>query len=774
MKVNVDFFFAGSLYNSCELNGDVHKKIFNNMALENIHRADYKPSPRQGVGLGIGIGLLGALLTLLPAMADWEQRFGLQWLFALRGVVSPPAEIVLLAINSETADVLDIPEKPAKWPRSLHAQAVNQLHQAGVAAIVFDLFFEENRPEDGEFADAIGRAGNVIIVKKLQPQTELSLPATGLLQQAALSNAPFVLPREPVRVDGFWTFKSGAGEAPTMPAAALQVYALSQYQDLLVIAGKYNARLVADLPPNLAALLSRKNLDQVAAKLRAAFRHDLTLAPRALTDVDSMSQLPAEKKRILRALIRMYAADEAQFLNFYGPPRTFPTIPFHRILQTNAKAADIDWALFKDKVVFIGFSASNWRDYESLRDDYHTVYSQANGLRLSGVEIAATAFANLLQGSDIKPLATPRQMGVLGLWGVLTGLLAWLFTLRRALLALALLALGYLFGVRFNFAVNYSWWPLVIPLVVQLPVAFVSATLLKYREAKRQRNRAIDVAGQFVPADVLNRSLADVGPAAPETRLAYGVCLATDVKNYTQLSETLEPQTLARLMNDYFAILNREIERHGGIIADMRGDALLALWAGDEREVALRQQACHAALSMRALLKEFNATPNRPKLETRIGLHAGQVAVGTLGAAGGHLEFRAVGDIVNTASRVEGLNKALGTSLLATQEVIAAVNDIVTRPLGRFKLAGKSQSLEIVELVSAEPSWVETPMQQSFSTALAFYRAGNVRQAASGFAEVLSRWSDDGPGKFYAERCRVLLESGLPSTWDATVPVEQK
>ena len=741
--------------------------------LDNLRRAAYQPPPKRGVMLGLAIGLLGALLTLLPTMADWEQRFGLQWLFALRGTGQPPAEIVLLAINSETADVLDISEKPAKWSRSLHAQAVNQLHQAGAAAIVFDLFFEETRPEDGELADAIERAGNVIIVKKLQAQTELTLPASGLLQQAALSNAPFVLPREPVRVDGFWTFRSGV--APTMPAVALQVYALNLYEDLLAIVTKHDAQLRTDLPPNVAALRHGKNFDQVAATLRSAFRNDLTLAPRALADIERLSPLPVEKKRILRALIRMYAADEAQFLNFYGKPRSFTTIPYHRILQTKAKAADIDWALFKDKAVFIGFLASNWRDYESLRDDYHTVYSQADGLRLSGVEIAATAFANLLTGSDIKPLATPRQMGVLGLWGALTGLLAWWFTLRRALLALALFAIAYLLWARFNFAVNYSWWPLVIPLVVQLPLAFVSATLLKYSEAKRQRNRAVDVAAQFVPAEVLNRSLAEIGPAAPETRLAYGVCLATDVKNYTPLSETLEPQVLARLMNDYFAILNREIERRGGIIADMRGDALLALWAGDESEVALRQRACHAAFAMRAMLNEFNAAANHPKLETRIGLHAGQVAVGTLGAAGGHLEFRAVGDIVNTASRVEGLNKALGTSLLATQEVVAAVNDIVTRPLGRFKLVGKTHSLDIVELISAaEPGWLETPLQQTFAAALASYRAGNVPQAAYGFGEVLSRWPDDGPGKFYAARCRVLLESGMPSPWDATVPIEQK
>ena len=744
------------------------------MELNKQPHIPFQPKLQQGLWLGLGIALVGMLFALLPPLADWEQRFGLQWLFSLRGALSPPGEVVVLAINSETADVLDIPEKPAKWSRAMHAQVVRDLSKAGAAAIVFDLFFEETRPEDREFAAAIAESGKVIIVKKLLAQSETPLPATSLLEKAALSNAPFVLPREPVRVDGFWTFRSGSGDIPTMPVAALQAYGLNVYRELRGIVGKHDGRLLADLPVDAGAIIAGKSINQVATRLRAAFRNQPTLAQQAAADVAAMTSLSVEQRRILRALIRTYAGDEAQFLNLYGPPRSFTTIPYHRIVQTPTKAADIDPAAFKDKVVFVGFSANNWRDYESLRDDYHTVYSQANGLRLSGVEIAATAFANLLHGNDIKPLATPRQMGVLGLWGLLAGTLAWRLTQRRALLALLVLALGYLVWARFNFADHYRWWPMVVPLLIQLPLAFVAAALLKYREARRQRNRAIDVARQFVPADVLTRSLTEIGPAAPETRLAYGVCLATDIKNYATLSESMEPQALARLMNDYFAMLNREIEGRGGIIADLRGDALLALWAGDDDEHTLRTQACHAAFSMRTLLNEFNAVPNRAKLETRIGLHAGQVAVGTMGVVGGHLEFRAVGDIVNTASRVEGLNKALGTAMLATREVVETIRDITTRSLGRFKLVGKSQELDIFELVSAEPNWIETPLQQSFAAALDKYSEGDIEAAELGFSNVLERWANDGPGKFYADRCRALLESGVSAGWDATIVMDQK
>ena len=105
--------------------------------------------------LALALGLLGLVLGLLPSIAELEQRFGLPGLFALRAANPAPPDVVILAINGETSDKLNLPEKPAQWSRALHIEAVNHLRQAGAAAIVFDLFFEESRAEDSEFAAAI-------------------------------------------------------------------------------------------------------------------------------------------------------------------------------------------------------------------------------------------------------------------------------------------------------------------------------------------------------------------------------------------------------------------------------------------------------------------------------------------------------------------------------------------------------------------------------------------------------------------------------------------
>ena len=717
--------------------------------------------------LGFVLGGLGVILALLPVMGDLEQRFGLPWHFALRGTQPAPSDVVILAINSETTDALNLAEKPAQWSRTLHTQAVDRLRQAGAAVIVFDLFFEESHAEDAEFAAAIGHANNVVLAKKLVAQSEALQSATSLLHQAATLNSTFVLPREPVRVDGYWTFKSDVGERATMPVAALQVFAGTQLARL--------REMLIGLEPALGAALQASTsagMEPAATALRQIFSAQPALLQRALKSVEAQRFWPRREKQILRALLLTYGGEPARFLNFYGPPRTVKTIPYYNV--AGSQNAFADPTLFNGKAVFIGYLATKWRDYEAIRDDYHTVYSQADGLRLSGVEIAATAFANLLDGSDLKPLAGSRQMVLFGLWGALAGAFAGLLSIHRAAIVLVCASAAYLLWARHIFANDQTWLPLVVPLVILSPLAFFSATLFKYRFAKRQREQVINLAKQFVPADVLNRSLADAAPAGPETQLAYGVCLATDVKNYTRLSETMAPQALATLMNEYFSLLNGLVEKHGGTIADMRGDALLALWAKSETSGDLRRLACGAALAMRDALSEFNNHPDRPKLETRIGLHAGEVAVGTLGARGGHLEFRAVGDIVNTASRVEGLNKTLNTTLLATADVTRSVVDLFVRPLGRFRLAGKSQSLDIVELISAQAPSTANSYFTEFAAALENYHEGQLQTAAVQFEKLSRRWPNDGPTQFFVLNCNMRLAEQNETAWDPTITIDQK
>lgn len=267
--------------------------VINNMALEQSARR----VKRFGAGLpgklALALGLLGLVLGLLPIIHDLEQRFSLPWLFALRGANPAPPDVVILAINGETTDTLNLPEKPAQWSRALHIEAVNRLKQAGAAVIVFDLFFEESRAEDSEFAAAIAQANNVVLAKKLVAQSEALQSATALLHQAAQLNATFVLPREPIRVDGYWTFKADDGELATLPVAALQVFA----RDLL----PRLREIMIGLEPALGKDLQAPS--QHATVLRRVFAEQSQLLRRALKNIQNQRDWPPRDRQILRALL---------------------------------------------------------------------------------------------------------------------------------------------------------------------------------------------------------------------------------------------------------------------------------------------------------------------------------------------------------------------------------------------------------------------------------------------------------------------------------------
>jgi adenylate cyclase len=227
----------------------------------------------------------------------------------------------------------------------------------------------------------------------------------------------------------------------------------------------------------------------------------------------------------------------------------------------------------------------------------------------------------------------------------------------RPAMAFAALASGaYLFGAFYAFKAWSIWLPLVVPLCFQAPMALFGAVAGRYREARSERERIKQAFGYFLPSTVVEQLTSHVGPITSANREVFGVCLATDVEHYTTLAEKMGPTQLSLLMNKYFAALFGPVERHGGIVSDVVGDAMLAIWSGASPDPSLRGEACRAALEIAATLAQFNRSSDRPTLPTRIGLHSGQMLLGSVGAAH-HYEYRAVGDIVNTASRIEALGK---------------------------------------------------------------------------------------------------------------------
>jgi adenylate cyclase len=206
------------------------------------------------------------------------------------------------------------------------------------------------------------------------------------------------------------------------------------------------------------------------------------------------------------------------------------------------------------------------------------------------------------------------------------------------------------------------------------------------------------------------------------------------------------------------------------------GDAMVAIWVTGSSDLALRRKACEATLEVAAKVERFNrAQAAGTALPTRLALHAGDMLVGNIGASR-HFEYRAVGDTVNTASRLQGLNKVLGTTLLASTTAIEGVHGLLIRPLGSFRFVGKSSALEVVELLGyvadADPARVR--LCEGFAAALGSYAQGRWQEAAGRFSALLVDTIGDGPARFYLAHCTRLLAQPPTLPWSPTITLDNK
>ena len=741
---------------------------------------------RDALALGLGVGLLGMLALALDPIAAAEESFGLHWLFNLRGAVPAPDGVVVVAVDEPSARELGLPDRPRGWPRGLHAELIRHLAREGARLIVFDMTFDTASASPGDdeaFAAAMARAGNVLITEAVRADTlplqgpggqslgDLEIvkpvPPIPLLAQAAHGQAPFVLPRV-ARVSSYWTFRGDSGDDPTLPVLAFHLHGRDAYAQFVAALNAAGPPQPIDAPtPEARWFVSTAGAASMHAA-RDALSADAVLAERLRGRLREEGHAP-----IVRSFASLYADSDNRYLNFYGPPRSIATLSYAGVLQA-ARSGAAAGGSFKDKTVFVGYSATTAGGQDRLRDDYRTIYSQPSGLDISGVEIAATAFANLLEDRPLRPLAPEWALAIAGAWGLALGLACRLLGPGRAVVLVCAMTAAFLVVVYAAF-VRAAWWaPFVVPVGVQMPLALFAGVWMNYRDTRREREVIKRAFGYFLPSAVVEQLSRNLGPVTHDNRVVFGACLSTDVEKYTTLAERLSPAELGALMNQYYAQLFVPVERSRGVVVDVVGDAMVAIWAKASSDVEIRTNACAATLDIQQALARFNATPqDRPALPTRFGLHAGDMLVGSIGASG-HYEYRAVGDIVNTASRLQGLNKVLGTQVLASEESLGGLTGFATRPLGSFLLAGKANAVSVVELLGREQGGIDAQHMQlrsRFAAALAAYRERRWREALEAFSAILQAQPDDGPSRFYRARCEELLTGAADAAWTPTVRV---
>jgi adenylate cyclase len=372
--------------------------------------------------LGFLIGIAGLVISPLNFSLKMEENLGLGLLFKLRGARQTPSDVVVVSIDKESSEYLNVSDNPDKWPRLFHARLTEILTKEGAEVIIFDIHFIEPRSvdydndsvlDDIEFAETIKNAGMVVLA---EPLTAREVPLSGSgespagvhnivkivkplesLSLSAVATAPFSLPRIPFKVNQYWTFQTGAGDSPTFPVVAFQLFTLQIYEEFAHLLEKVSPIYPGKLPGNS----DTTSIKKLMRTIRAIFESNPLIAEKMLEELEHSKPVLANVKthNLLRALIRMYQGANSRYINFYGPPRTITTIPYHQVLQLREGTGFDRQIDLKGKAVFVGLSEIVMAE---RKDSFYTVFSQANGIFISGVEIAATAFSNLLEDAPVK------------------------------------------------------------------------------------------------------------------------------------------------------------------------------------------------------------------------------------------------------------------------------------------------------------------------------------------------------------------------------------
>jgi adenylate cyclase len=454
-------------------------------------------------------------------------------------------------------------------------------------------------------------------------------------------------------------------------------------------------------------------------------------------------------RTVIDRLIALYSGPRVRLLNFFGPPGTLRAYGYDQALALDEKQSA---TAFLNKMVFVGYAETH--NPEQM-EHFSTVFSSANGVALSGAEITATAFANLLRDNAIKPTFGLTWVLIALVMGVICTALCLLLPNRLAFPAVATVVFGYGAMTLLAFTRHALWLPTLLPLTVMAPMGLGTGVLWKYEAARRQRNRIREAFAQFVPRDVvvsLEQNAQNIGRTRESLECA---CVATDAANFTTLAETMPPEQLADFLNGYYEALFRPIPGHGGFVSDIVGDAMLAIWP--DRGPNTRRLVCAALLEMREAAGQFNERLASNRLVTRFGVDFGRVVLTTVGAHG-HYEYRAVGDTTNTAARIQELNKKLGTRVLISESALQDEEGYLLREVGCFLLRGKVNPIRAFELIGPAESADAKALDlcERFARSLALLREGASREALKGFRKLATDFPYDGPVAFYLR----VLESG--------------
>lgn len=452
-------------------------------------------------------------------------------------------------------------------------------------------------------------------------------------------------------------------------------------------------------------------------------------------------------------------ADYYHLINYIAPPGAYTRYSFSDVVKGRIGAEQL-----KDKLVLVGATSLGIYDLRV------TPFSSNS----PGVEVHANAVDALVRGATMQRGGVEALIDLVAI--ISLGILAALLTLNvRHGISLPLIAL-LVFGhgaVAYAAFVQGHWISVVYP-ELTIILSFFTTAYLRFSLLDRRTREIREMFSSYVSRNVVDQLVKDPNQARIGGDSRVMTVLFSDVANYTGFSEKLPPQEVVRILNQYLARMTELIMHHEGTLDKFMGDGIMAFWGAPLEEPRHAELAVDCALGMLATMEELRAhwqSEGHQPLRLRIGINSGEMVVGNIGAAGKKMEYTVIGDNVNLAARLEGINKLYGTRLLISEgtRTLLPAQKYTMRRIDFVRVKGKDEPLEIYEVMTANPAG----LAEAFETALALYRERRFAEAQEAFARLADR-HDDQPSRIYQNRSAEFLQHPPSEEWDGSYTALRK
>ena len=682
--------------------------------------------------------LSSAYLLLPQTFLSLDNRLR-DFLFILRGPVPASSNIVIIDIDEKSLKA----EGQWPWPRNRVAQLIQNLSDADAGIIGLDMVFaeEDKRSPHTIISSLPSFQGEVDNYDETLAKTIASTPTIG---------------------GYFFTYaQSEKSETPLIPAVFVERKANDQE---FIVTPRH---LVLNIPLIQNAFYSSGFFNTthdeggMIRRVPLVMRYDDTIYPslalemvriftdakqvyvnNSLTGVDSidLNKLHIPTDRFAHLMV-----------NYRGPQNSFKYISAIEILNGSFNQDDVN-----GKFILVGTSAVGIADLRAT--PYDTV--------MPGVEVHANVIDNLLE-QDFISLPENTEIIDLAMISATVILMMILFSFANAWLVLPLfIAMGYSLYLLLMYTLFEQGMVLNILFpVAALFISFMAAILLNYIVSLRQKQLIMAVFAKKVSPTVMHDLIQNSSDTLLKPKNREVTVFFSDIRSFTAISEKLaNPERVISMLNTYMTPMVDAITRHHGTVDKFIGDAVMAYWNAPVEVTNHADEAVEAALEQISLLKDLNVELLQTyniEIQIGIGIHTGEVTIGEMGSIG-RSDYTVIGDNVNLASRLEGLTKMYGASIIISAETKRQLKQHYNiRSLDIVKVKGKEKAVEIFE-VMAQTKVVSEDEIHHYETALTLYRAKNLKEALAAFTSLQQEF-DSSLYTLYVKRCQQALDVGKES-----------